>query len=377
MNKFTTATLAVIASMVTISCTDANPVVIPQDNGLRDLNISILPVASRATAEPGVESESTVSDFGVYIYSADGGYRTVGTSTNSSLTIGEVPYSGSYYVLANLGATYSNFSTFASIESSEIALPAPADYLSAPLALTSGEIAAVSAGVSSDTDNDGITDRVAVTASMTPIFSRMEIGSVESHIAVEDAAGNALATDQQIEILSFTLSAILIDEAYDKYSYTFEPKGTKTDIRQTIDDALTPENELYDMVAFALLKDTPATGWAATASTAGSLAATAGTDLVWSYPVAPASRPRPVFELTNITYRVGATGTTETIAGKKYLTVGSYTGVASLTAGKIYKFDIDFDYYDLDDTPNEFGVNLDVTLDIQPWIFQNITANLM
>lgn len=202
-----------------------------------------------------------------------------------------------------------------------------------------------------------VNNKAEVSVSIMPALSRVEIGTIS---ADPDAANN-------LKVTGFDLKGVYLNGFYPQFNLKGEAKGTAHAISTATATAITEVATTYPW--FCDVYGTPLTS-ATTYS--------AGGGNVWAY-MLPASAPRIIFDIDNVTYQ-GGTPTTQDM----FVTVKSFTYSAAGTTpsgtvyaandpvvferGCIYKVNtVLFDLGKIHENPNAENIDVTVKVTVLGW----------
>lgn len=334
----------------------------PADGTKTQLSIKLSGViqsapGSRAVEAPGKTTVGTIQLNGGHIFVIDAlGAVSHSEALNVSQATGalgqvltaQVASDSRVYIIGNIptsnASTIAGLTSFSAIQAATSALTTQTDYAEAALANSDGAPASITLGAN---------NTATVTVSIKPLISRIELMQVKGAST----------------ITAFDVTAVYVDDYYPSFTYGGNYSGTILSQGQ-------------DKTTFNIPGNTGT--WSATdAVTTGTFIANPGNGDVWAYQVASGSLPRFIIELDNIEYEDG-NGDPQTLTGKHYLTVKSYTGlgtgVTTFERGKIYRIGaangITFDEEDITITPNQEDVDLTVFVEIEEWVLVTPEAEL-
>jgi hypothetical protein len=199
---------------------------------------------------------------------------------------------------------------------------------------------------------------------VAPTFARIEFKEVRGGASIPPTAG------------TFKIDGLFLDKYYSEY---------------TIGGGIATGATYYNRGNVPFDGDAPA-GWFCEIpeyplSSTTSKSITAGSGNVWAFHAAANSTP-PTFvvrfsamrfyeimtENPDVYDTVSTPTPVPTTELPKYLSITGYAGNEPFKAGHIYKVSvIEFDYKQVADTPNPDAVNIQVKVDIEPWVVVDLT----
>ena len=383
MKKFKSLFLAAVA-VVTFSLTSCNNddiLYVGTEGELGQLTIRLSGAEStRLIQAPGQAVAVELDNAYAFIVNATGGVieyhalnvaggagSVVGSGTGQ--TINDIPSSARVFVVGNVPAAFNPaaFTTLNAIQRGVQNITAydTATHLDAPVANVAGAVALTAPAVA--------TDPHTVNIQVSPVIARLELHGVrasDDYVNVYAADGTTVV--HQARITGFQVTGVFVDDFHPQFTWGAGRAGTMFQIG-TATNPVTVTGQL------AMMHDVGM--WDNAAAAGGWLTARPGATTVWAYNVPATGLPRLVIRLANITYRLdsddaGDDDRSFQDGGAMFVTIEGFTGVSAFQRGNIYRVGaangLTFNINHLTNTPNPTDVQLTATVQILPWVLQDL-----